>query len=157
MDLVSIASQYVGVKEVGGDNQGPQVSLFQSAVDGKAQGESWCMGFVFYCIKELETKVPTLKSNLFMSEHCLTVWNKTPVAQRLKEPEVGCIVIWQFENSSSGHTGIVTKVTKAQIETIEGNTGDGAEVNRNGDGVYKRTRLKAGSKKMKIVGYLKVF
>jgi uncharacterized protein (TIGR02594 family) len=156
MSIVDIAKQYIGVREVGGDNKGELVQLFQSAVDGKAQGESWCMGFVQFCIKQVELATNT-KSKVFKSEHCLTVWNNSPKELRLEKPEVGCLVIWQFENTPQGHVGIVTKVNVNTIDTIEGNTGTGAAIERNGDGVHARVRSKTGSKQMRVVGYLKVF
>ena len=40
--FVDIALKYVGVHEATGHNDGAQVEEFQRAVDGKAQGESWC-------------------------------------------------------------------------------------------------------------------
>lgn len=151
LTLIEIAQKYVGVKEQGGDNKGPEVERFQKAVDGKASGEPWCMAFVQYCIKESK-----LESKIFESEHCLTVWNKTPKEQRLKEPKVGSLVIWQFGDTSNGHVGIVTAVFKNSIHTIEGNTGDGKGVVREGDGIYARNRSRAGSQQMKILGYLKI-
>lgn len=155
MTLIEIASQYIGVKESGGDNKGSMVEIFQRAVDGKAQGESWCMAFVQYCVLEFEKQSAT-KSKIFRSEHCLTVWNNSPKELRLSKPEVGCLVIWQFNSSSQGHVGIVTKVNVNTISTIEGNTGTGAAIERNGDGVYARVRSKTGGSSMKVVGYLKV-
>lgn len=153
--LVEVAKRFIGVKEKG-DNRGPEVEAFQKALDGKAAGEPWCMAFVQYCILEVE-KARNTKSKVSKSEHCLTVWNKSPKELRLKEPEVGCLIIWQFGNTSSGHVGIVTKVNKNTVETVEGNTGDGSGVVREGDGVYARRRSKLGSQKMKVLGYLKVF
>lgn len=156
--LVEIAKKYIGVKEFGGDNKGKQVEEFQKAVDGKAQGEAWCMAFVQFCIKAVEKEGQGLiPSEIFRSEHCMTVWNKTPKELRLKEPQVGCLVIWQFANGASGHVGIVTEVTSTGINTIEGNTGNGAGIVREGDGVYARKRTKTGSSSMKVVGFLKVF
>lgn len=151
VSLVEVAQKYVGVKEKGGDNKGPEVERFQKAVDGKAQGEPWCMAFVQFCIKEAK-----LQSKIFESEHCLTVWNKTPKEQRLKEPVPGCLVIWQYGDTTNGHVGIVTAVFKNSIHTIEGNTGDGKGIVREGDGVYARNRSRAGSQQMKILGYLKI-
>lgn len=53
----------------------------------------------------------------------------------------GDIVLFDFNhNGTSDHIGIVTKVGKDYIETIEGNTGNGS--NTNGDGVYRRRRTK---------------
>ena len=53
----------------------------------------------------------------------------------------GDIVLFDFNhNGTSDHIGIVTKVGRGCIETIEGNTGNGSDTN--GDGVYRRTRYK---------------
>lgn len=156
-ELIDLASSFNGTKEEGGDNKGSQVELFQKAVDGFARRESWCMCFVQFCIKQIEKKY-AIKSNIFKSEHCLTVWNKTPKEFRLTEPEVGCLVIWQFGNSDNGHCGIVRNVLKDKIETVEGNTsGNSKEVIREGDEVAIKLRSKVGSKTMKVIGFLKVF
>lgn len=154
--LIEVAKKYIGVKESGGDNKGKEVEMFQKAVDGKAQGEAWCMAFVQFCINEVE-KSDNVKSKVFESEHVMTVWNKTPKEQRLDKPEVGCIILWNFVGTSSGHAGFVEFVGKTKVDTIEGNTGDGAGIVREGDGVYLRKRSQTGDAKMKVVGYLKVF
>lgn len=158
--LVQVASSFVGVTEKGGDNKGPEVERFQKAVDGKASQESWCMCFVQFCLEEVENK---FKSNhgIFPSEHCLTVWNGTHPSKKKSSPEVGDIVIWQYikngRPTTSGHTGIVVNVTQGKMVTIEGNTGPGLEVVREGDGVYKKVRSLKGSSTMKVVGFLRPF
>ncbi len=155
-ELVNIARQYVGIHEVG-PNAGPEVEKFQLAVDGKAQGESWCMAFVQFCIMELERRVAR-RSNIFHSEHCLTVWNKSPLELRRTKPEPGYIVIWRHGNTTSGHTGIVTNVIdNIRFETIEGNTSDSNLVDRNGDGVYEKVRHLTHTGSMQVVGFLVPF
>jgi len=115
-----------------------------------------CMAFVQWAIKQVEAEFG-IKSPLFKSEHCLTVWNKTPVENRLKEPIPGAVMIWRHGNTINGHTGIVTKVTANNVYTVEGNTSDGKGVNRNGDGVYARVRSRVGSGAMKVVGWIDPF
>ncbi len=154
--LLQVASKYIGTKEEGGDNKGAQVEEFQKAVDDKALCESWCMAFVQFCIKQVE-KLTGEESRLASSEHCLTVWNGTPKDLRVSSPEPGCVVIWRHGDSTSGHTGIVVSVSPDSFVTIEGNTGPGAGVVREGDGVYQKTRTLAGSEQMKIVGFLMPF
>lgn len=153
--LVKKAQSFIGVREEG-NNKGKWVEIFQKAVDGKASQESWCMGFVQYILKEIEKETKE-SSGIFSSEHCMTVWAKTPDDRKLKKPEVGCIVIWNFVGTSSGHAGIVTRVAGDRMDTIEGNTGDGKGVVREGDGVYARNRSHGGDSKMKVVGFLKPF
>lgn len=156
-ELLAVAAKYVGVHEVGGPNKGPDVERFQKAVDGKAQGESWCMAFAQFCIIEVENRY-SIKSPVYKSEHCLTVWNQTSSLMRLPKPEVGCLVIWRHGKTSAGHVGIVeTLNSDGTLGTIEGNTGAGAGVVREGDGVYRRTRSVTGSGDMNVVGFLRVF
>lgn len=159
--LVAIAEKYIGVKESGGMNKGKEVERFQKTVDGKAQSESWCMSFVQTVCKESGLGV-----QLYPSEHCLTVWQKTPVKQRLSKPEPGAIVIWQhcklvegkWIGTSSGHTGIIKSVTPTHLRVIEGNTNlSGSREGGAGsiDGVYEKIRPIQQLGSLKILGYLK--
>jgi lysozyme len=105
--LLETARQYIGVKEQA-KNSGPEVEKFQKAVDGKAQGEPWCMSFTQFAIKSAESATK-VDSKVFSSEHCLTVWNRSPKELRMSQPKPGSLVIWRHGNSSSGHVGIVEK------------------------------------------------
>jgi hypothetical protein len=154
--LIEIVTHEVGVKESGGDNHGPRVEEYQKAVDNIAHGESWCMAFVQWAIKQVEAEFG-IKSVLFKSEHCLTVWNKTPASARLATPIPGAVIIWRHGDTTNGHTGIVTSVTANNVGTVEGNTSDGKGVNRNGDGVYARIRSRVGSGAMQVVGWINPF
>jgi len=155
-ELLETFKKYIGVREVGGPNKGADVERFQKAVDGKAQGESWCMAFSQFCIKEVEDKL-AVKSPVYKSEHCLTVWNQTSSLMRLKDPEPGCLIIWRHGKTASGHVGVVELVNgDGTVGTIEGNTGPGAGVVREGDGVYRRTRAVVGTADMPGVGFLRV-
>jgi hypothetical protein len=165
--LIDRARTFIGVTEQGGDNRGKDVEMFQRAVDGKASREAWCMCFVQHCVKE--TKAQLEKTGLYKkvfitlypSEHCMTVWNKTNPKYRRTEPKKGYVVIWQYykngKATAQGHTGIVDSVSndgKSSMLTIEGNTGPGGAIVREGDGVYAKTRSISGSSSMKIVGFL---
>lgn len=148
--LIEEARKWIGVREIGGENRGPEVERFQKAVDGKAQGEPWCMAFVQFCLMEI-TRGPI---EIPVSEHCLTVWNRTPIRQRLFRPVPGSIMIWRFGDTTAGHVGIVTRSEDDYVWTVEGNTGPGAGVVREGDGVYERVRLRQGSDAMRVVGWV---
>lgn len=157
--LIAEARKWVGVRETGW-NKGKEVEMFQKFVDGKAQGEAYCMAFVQYCVGQVERET-LRKSWLFKSEHCLTTWTKTPLKARLKEPEPGSIVIWQYYTvkgvaTGSGHTGIVTQIKNdISFLTIEGNTGSGAEIIREGDGVWERERRIAKLGRFRLMGFLR--
>lgn len=160
--FIEIAESQIGVTEVGGDNSGEAVEEYQKIVDKKARKEPWCMALVQWCIKKVELEFST-HSYVFKSEGCLDVWRNTPIMCRIENPQVGAIVIWGMYDSTGnptpfGHCGIVTNIKSDLIfETVEGNTGPGGsydKINRDGDGVYARTRSVAGSFTMRIEGYI---
>lgn len=156
--LIEEAQKWVGVQEVG-KNRGVEVEMFQKAVDGKASGEPWCAAFVEFCIKQVVAQ-HGVTTPVVASEHCLTIWNTTPVSQRLTTPVPGCLVIWRHGDSTQGHIGVVTEVTADPrfIQTIEGNTGPEVKaVNSEGDGVYVKLRNVEGTGNMKVLGFLRVF
>ncbi len=116
-----------------------------------------CMAFVQFCLQQVE-QIENIRSNVFHSEHCLTVWNKTDKTLHSNKPEPGYIVIWQHGDTTQGHTGIVTDVVDDNhFGTIEGNTADGSGVVRDGDGVYHRTRSIVGAGSMKVLGFINPF
>lgn len=158
LELVKEAKKWVGVKEKGGNNRGPEVEMFQKAVDGKASKEAWCMAFVQYCIKQIEHGF-NAKSKVYKSEHCLTTYGNSPDSIKLENPEVGCVIIWRHGESSNGHTGIVTEIIdKDWVRVCEGNTGNPDDVvEREGDGVFLKKRSVHGAGEMKVWGYLKAF
>lgn len=153
--LVETALKYKGVHEKGGNNKGPEVEMFQKAVDGKASGEAWCMNFLQFCILLAEKQL-SIKSKIFRSEHCMTVWNKSPESLRVEKPVPGCIVIWRHGSTTNGHTGIITEIVDNKyFMSIEGNTGPSDDVVvREGDGVYRKRRSFSGNGDMHIVGFL---
>lgn len=150
------ATKWVGVKEKGGNNKGPEVERFQKAVDGKAQAEAWCMAFMQFCVKEIEKRY-NVKSKIARSEGCTDCYDRTPADMKMKSPKKGALVIWNYKGSWKGHTGVVRSFNDDRIYTIEGNTGDGEGVVRDGDGVFKRDRSRWGEGNMQIKGYILPF
>ncbi len=154
--LISFALKFIGVHEVG-VNRGPEVEMFQKAIGGKAQGQSWCADYVCYCIKEYCKSVNIIPS-IHMSESCLEIWNKTDPRYRSMTPKVGYITIWQFKNGNSGHCGIVCVVGENVFSSAEGNTSaPSKEVIREGDIVAVKVRSITGSRDMKIIGFIDPF
>jgi len=150
------AQACVGVREAKENNTGPVVELMQETI-GRAERESWCMAFVQTCLAYVEQKMG-VKSPIFASEHCLTVWNETPQVQRVRiRPLAGAIVIWQHGNTQNGHTGIVSEWRDHSFEAVEGNTERGKDLVRDGGGVYVTDRDIVGNGSLKIIGYLKPF
>lgn len=144
----------VGLREHGGDNKGQFVEYFQKTY-GDAHGESWCMSFVQSIVAFAECVYGP--SPLFASESCLEVWSRSPHDMRAIAPQPGSIIIWQYNKSWQGHTGIVVSTMGEMLKTIEGNTSEGPGINRQGDGVYARGRSRAPVGALQIVGFLNPF
>lgn len=164
--LVHEAKRWLGFVEVGGDNKGPAVEMFQKHVDDRAVGEPWCMAFVQFCIGQVDELVDEFlyctlknKTQLYKTEHVMTCWNKSPKEARITVPEYGSLMIWNKKGSSSGHVGIVIQESfipgDDETKTIEGNTGPGKGVQREGDGVYQKFRGLGGWGTMEVKGWLK--
>lgn len=155
--LADEARKWVGVREEGGDNRGPEVEMFQKAVDGIAQGESWCAGFGIYCVAEVERR-HNVKSRIHRSERVLDIWEKSPEDMRSMVPGAGYFACWIHGLGPKGHLEIVQNdITKENFKTVGGNTGDGSGINREGDGVYERLRSLSPQGKMRLLGFIKVF
>lgn len=151
-ELLLEANKWVGVHEKGGNNKGPEVEEFQRAVDGKASGEAWCLAFQQFILKKVEAKLK-VKSGLYNTEHCMTLWNKNSAAYGVAKPKPGCWILWNHANTSSGHVGMVEFLEP--LRTIEGNTGpDKNRIQADGDGVYKKDRHLLTYGDMKFVGYI---
>ncbi len=164
------AKRWIGVSEEG-ENSGQLIQIFQRAVDGRANKESWCMAFAQHCIKmadrvfvELFPDEPLGESTIFCSEHCLTTWNRSTELQT-PTPVKGSLCIWQKFNgrepTSSGHVGIVTNLhADGTISVVEGNTSSSNKaIEREGDGVYlKRYRVgKMDRGALVLKGFLRVW
>lgn len=158
LQLIEEAKKWIGVHEdkSKGDNCGKEVEMFQKAVDGKAQKESWCMAFVQFCIKQVEQK-NKIQCLVFKSEHCLTVFRESQ-SKVVKDPQPGDLIIWRFGNTSNGHVGIIEKLLgEGRCMTIEGNTSNSQSVEREGDGVFSKNRSLKGSEQMRVVGFIRPF
>lgn len=165
------ALRWVGTTELGGENRGQLVEIFQKAVDGRASGEPWCMAFTQFCAKQIDQQYDYinqassgLRSCLYPSEHVLTTWNNTPKEARLLAPQAGTLILWQWykngKATASGHVGIVTEVIDDElVRTVEGNTSNPDDkIVREGDGVFsKRRKFKDDKGSFRVLGFLDIW
>ena len=107
-DVVSVAQSQIGLGEVGGNNKGMYVRRY---LNGR-EGLPWCAGFVSYCVVKDGIRIPyTLRARDFLK-----------LGIKVSNPNPGDLIV--FSRQGGGHVGIVEKITKDTITTIEGNTGD---------------------------------
>lgn len=145
---LAAASQHV--REVGGNNHGPEVKKFLAEV-GLPEGYAWCDAFQSYEMHAVAGKRLPIES--------ASVWDTFIAAKYLgwtvDRPRRGDLVLYDFDRDgrTDDHIGIVTRVlhlpsTKGKLfgsyvlRTVEGNTGAGtAGSQSDGDGVFVRTRV----------------
>ena len=147
------------VREEGGNNQGQIVRLFQEAVNGKAEGEPWCAGFVHFCLNAVNRQAAVYgggEHKVRKSEWVKSIWENTMQEYKGLDPQRGCLAVWRSDGDN-GHIGVVLDVySDGRIRTLEGNTESNETGNqRDGGGVYEKTRdprLKIGN--MTLVGYI---
>jgi hypothetical protein len=82
---------------------------------------------------------------LMLTPSCLASWyNALKLGWTSQTPQVGAIGIMRKGDTDFGHAFIVRGVKDSTLVTIEGNTSPagsvGVEADRNGDGVYAKTR-----------------
>lgn len=159
--MVEAAKACVGIKELTGRNDGRLVELIQKTVDGKAKGEAWCMAQVQSMIAYAEFKTG-VRSPLMATEHCLTLWNGTPIEQKVRiSPLAGAIAIWRHGTTTNGHTEIVLDCDESVFNAVGANTSGVVDpskpINREGNGVFYTKRSRFGEGDMKLLGFIKPF
>jgi len=139
---VEIALHYDGVREIGGNNRGPQVEAFQRSI-GLDPGDPWCAAFVSFCIKEA-AKALGVTPKFQYGGSVYKLWTKNPELQ-LSEPGPNTVFCIDHGLSKSGsrigHTGFCVAVNPSHtetLETMEGNTNSAGS--RDGDGAYHKSR-----------------
>jgi hypothetical protein len=154
--LVAVALAEVGIREVG-NNGGADVAKFMAATWDQTPRDSWCAGFVCWCMQQAITKYPVDRQRL------LAIRPTTPRAFELEDwgrsharmvgggeqINAGDIIVFTFS-----HCGIAVVDQASEdgvIDTVEGNTnGSGG---REGDGVYRRERATSAVKcAIRLVG-----
>lgn len=130
-----LAAARVGERETK-RNSSTWVDLFLRAV-GLAPGYAWCASFVYWCLTESGWPAESLPEKRRAAG--VITWSRWAEERGLivSEPRRGDLMFW-VNPDGTGHIGFVTKATKTEVFTIEGNTNDAGS--REGDGVYRKTR-----------------
>lgn len=136
-ELREVYTNEIGVRELTGRNDGPDVEKYLRAV-GLGKGYAWCAAFVRWCLDEAGVS------------STITAWSPTAHNRNAViyakgawkgSPQAGDVfTIYYAKLNRIGHTGFVNAVynNRSMLETVEGNTS--AEGSREGDGVYLKFR-----------------
>lgn len=161
-EALEIAITYLGTREQGGNNTGPEVDQFLAAV-GLPPGKPWCASFMFYCFREAAAKMG-IKNPCPKSGSAVQLYLKADPKYRVSNPTVGAVYVLDDAPLSkwihatdipiwAGHTGIVSSLIGTDVdEEISGNTNKAGS--REGDTVWKHQGQPEVSHGGMLLGYL---
>ncbi|MGC8668977.1 MAG: CHAP domain-containing protein [Chthonomonadales bacterium] len=147
------AEENIGVREVG-HNGGVFVDTYLASIGLPGSGEPWCMAFVYYRLWDaagrpadfsLPMGFPRTGSTAVAARWAkrnglwIPVTSAEGAGERVQRGDL-CF-FWFPELRRIAHVGIVTGSFDGGVDTVEGNTSPGADVQREGDGVYRRRRM----------------
>ncbi|WP_400192811.1 CHAP domain-containing protein [Hymenobacter sp. B81] len=139
---MKVFSSQVGVKEQGGSNRGPKVKVYLAS-SGNHEGQPWCAAFVNWCFRQVGLHGPAgagAARNWFPAAR--VIYRRGAAAK--KKPQPGdCAGFYYAHLGRIGHIGFIERWEENFAITVEGNTGGGSGINRNGDGVYRMRRLRS--------------
>jgi len=152
-----IAQGFVGVKEVG-SNRGYWIDRWNKG-SGVAYGSPYCASYGRFCLDSSGAATPKIRSPL------ATAWlrNKGTISAKdvfygMAAVPSGSCVIWRNGETISGHFAFLVKwINKRTFTTIEANTSSGVKGSqRDGNGVYNRTRTLSPFAYFRVVGFVPV-
>lgn len=126
----------IGIREKTGRNDGPEVERYLKYA-GLSKGQPWCAAFVSWCLGQNKIYKVT-GGTVALMEMGKTVY-KTGGKNKLPR-KADVFFIWFAEKNRVAHTGFIDLWNPNLAITVEGNTNP--EGSREGDGVYKKRRLK---------------
>lgn len=152
--LIALANSKVGVKEIGGNNRGPEIVEFQKATWLAPDAWAWCAAFCCWLLREW-VKDAEVQKHFGVSPLAANTWRcrdasafgwvkwgtdkKFYITDEKELAKAGDFVVFDFS-----HIGIVERdqlPNEDVIHTIEGNTnGKGERDSVTGDGVWKKVR-----------------
>jgi hypothetical protein len=176
--IIAAASKYVNLTEISPNSQWD--NLATKGIDSVAEqlkkellatgwqlGWPYCAAFAEACWRqgyENRPELPLIAKNITPS--AMGTWENFQVLKKTSfTPRPGALMIWQMGSTWKGHAAIVVDVdmSKNRVTTIEGNTSPSpgtVSSDREGDGVYKKTRaldFTAKSNGLNLKGFINPF
>ncbi len=130
----------IGVREFTGKNDGIHVEKYLSYVWLK-KGQPWCAAFVSWTFGQSGVKKARSGGCVQLMEQGVTVYKGARTLPNRPPPLHGDVFfIWYANKNRVAHTGFIDQWGDEIVTTVEGNTN--AAGSREGDGVYRKKRLK---------------
>ena len=165
--VVANSARYLHVRELHNDNRGPEIDQWLRYL-GLPMGSPYCAAFLVWNYYECGYKLPKIGrcSLLWQTVRHNELRYKTFTAEQVAlgvetiQPADG--VIWRHGNGPgqnwNGHAGIALRqIDRSTFKSREGNTMPTATGNqREGGGVFDRTRKLGFGSSFRVVGFIRV-
>lgn len=139
--VVDIYTAEIGVRELTGNNDGARVIEYLKAAN-LTKGNPWCAAFITWTFKQGNVKAVVSGYSPSWFPKSNTIYTKGQKNNRSPD-KADVFGIWFQSKNRIAHVGFVDEWTEgvSYAITVEGNTNDAGS--REGDGVYRKRRLKS--------------
>jgi hypothetical protein len=132
--LVSeLYTKELGVRELTGNNDGKRVQEYLKST-GLQGNYAWCGAFVNFVLKSANV-TPRAKAPAQARS-----WFNSNVIETDRAAKADLFALYYAHLKRIGHVGFIDDVTDSSFITVEGNTNEAGS--REGDGVYRKRRMK---------------
>jgi len=140
MRLSEIYRGEVGVRELTGNNDGARVEEYLASC-GLGKGYAWCAAFVHWCYNGVEIKGGGAYSPSWFPV-AKTIYISGNKSNKIPS-QCDVFGVWFNDKKRIAHVGFIDEWVDGGefCITVEGNTNEGGS--SDGDGVYKKRRLKS--------------
>lgn len=143
--VIDTYKSQIGVREATGHNDGYEVAQYLEST-GLIEGYAWCAAFVNWSIEKCGyhgPEAPAWSPSWFTDNVIYSKGTLTYKDSGYKQPQAGDVFgIYYFQKRRIAHVGFVDNWSSGgSFVTVEGNTNDAGS--REGDGVYRKYRLKS--------------
>lgn len=135
----SIYRQEIGVREATGHNDGARVEMFLASANLK-RGNPWCAAFLCWTFKKAKIKAVVSGYSPVWFPAGKTIYTRG--SKKTSVPGTADVFgIWFANKQRIAHVGFIDSWPPGPFAiTVEGNTNEAGS--REGDGVYRKRRLK---------------
>ena len=140
--VVFFYTREIGVREASGHNDGSRVEDYLASC-GRQKGDAWCAAFVTWVFKQagVEAAVSAWSPAWFPEKNTVYARGR---ANNIMPQRADVFGIYFSAQGRIAHVGFVDRWEEGENSftlTVEGNTNDAGS--REGDGVYRKRRLKS--------------
>lgn len=139
--VVDIYTAEIGVRELTGNNDGVRVVEYLKSAN-LAKGNPWCAAFVTWTFKQANIKAVVSGWSPSWFPVANTIYTRGKVNNRSPD-RADVFGIWFQNKNRIAHVGFIDEWVEgaSYAITVEGNTNEAGS--REGDGVYRKRRLKS--------------